>query len=105
MLCYSKDMRTTVDLPPPLLKYAKDTAHEMGVRLSDVLADALVLYKSKAKQTTKTKNIELPVFTPRKGYEGIRDDFPYYISLDKPSEVLDYLEWEDKKLLYQLDKS
>jgi len=40
-ICYPADVRTTIDLPEPLLENAKKRAAERGITLSAVVEDAL----------------------------------------------------------------
>jgi len=40
-LCYDGHMRTTIDLPEPLLQNAKQEAAELSVTVSEVVQDAL----------------------------------------------------------------
>lgn len=54
-------MRTTVDIPKPLYKYAKQAAMQENVKFSDIIAESLALHKNIKKQE-KGNDFVLPVW-------------------------------------------
>ena len=86
-LRYLGGMRTTIDLPPPVLAQAKQLAAQRGTSLSAVVVDALSAHLQVLRQPPADKPFELIV----RGRAGAR--FP------TPNEIEAVEDEEDSALL------